>query len=100
MRFSVVDYYADSLLLSIVYYLGYDDHPVQAAMWDNYYGYHNQYATQYLKESVQNNTPPNQEYLRYWHGSAAVMRALHLICSVKEIYLFHGILLIILVFAF
>lgn len=37
--------------------------------------------------------PATKAYLRYWHGSAALMRFLHVVWNVRTIYYFHAILL-------
>jgi hypothetical protein len=35
----------------------------------------------------------NQEYLRYWHGGNAFIRLFHLVTDIRGIYLFHGLLI-------
>ena len=92
VRTSYLDYYADALLLNVAHYMG-EGEPLEAVMWSHFNGYHNQYANQYFLEAVRDNPAPNQEYLRYWHGSAGVMRVLHLVLALPEIYVFHAVVL-------
>ena len=89
---SFLDYYADSITLSIAYHLD-EDHPVSSSMWANYYGVSTNVMPEYLQESVRNNLETNMEYMRYWHGSASLMRILHVLWNVKQIFLFHSILI-------
>ena len=49
-----------------------------------------------LHDSVYLGEQKNQQYLRYWHGSAGVMRILHTLLNIKQIYVWHGILLVVL----
>lgn len=92
---SKLDYYADAITLSIGYYLGNTD-PLTSSMWCSYYGANSNMMNEYLKESVETEIEPNQEYLRYWHGSAALMRILHLALNIKQIYAFHVVIMIAL----
>lgn len=95
-RSSKIDYYADCITLSIANYLD-ENHPLESAMWAKYYGENSNVMNEYLLESVQNNLAPTQEYLRYWHGSAALMRILHLFWNIRTIYIFHIILVAALI---
>lgn len=95
-RSSKIDYYADCITLSIANYFD-EKHPLESAMWAHYYGDNSNVMNEYLLESVQNDLAPNQEYLRYWHGSAALMRILHLFWNIRTIYIFHIILFVILI---
>ena len=89
---SQIDHYADSITLSIAYYLD-DDNPVESSLWASYYGANSNRMNHFLLESVTEDKSPNQEYLRYWHGSAGLIRFLHLFWNIKTIYLFHAVLM-------
>ena len=92
---SKLDYYADCITLSIGYNLD-NKEPLTSSMWCSYYGANSNMMNEYFKESVETGIEPNQEYLRYWHGSAAMMRILHQIFSVRQIYILHVVLMIVL----
>lgn len=92
IRSSSVDYFADCILLNIV--SSYDNsHPVESVMWSSFYGYPNTYAADYLLESAKDDAQPDQEYLRYWHGSAVLVKIFHLFINIHQIYTFHAALL-------
>ena len=94
---SKIDHYADSITLGIAYYLD-ETNPVESSMWAKYYGNQSQSMNALLLESVKKDYPPNNEYIRYWHGSAALMRIFHLFWSINIIYIFHAILMAIIGF--
>ena len=93
---SKVDRYADSILLSIAWQFD-GTHPVQSVMRAAYYYSSVQEENENLRESLQKNLPPNQQYLRYWHGSAVFVRLFHLIGSIRGMYVFHAALLALLI---
>ena len=87
-----VDRYADSILLSITWHLD-EKHPLMSAMRTAYYYTDDHNENYNFRDSVREGLEANRQYLRYWHGSAAYLRVMHLFWSVEEIYLFHKILL-------
>ena len=89
---SVIDRYADCITISIAYYLD-ENHPVESAMWTAFYGAHTSRMNEMLLEGISDDLAPNHEYLRYWHGSAAVIRFLHLFWNIRTIYIFHAVLM-------
>ena len=89
---SVIGRYADCITISIAYYLD-ENHPVESAMWTSFYGAHTSRMNELLLEGISEDLSPNQEYLRYWHGSSAVIRFLHLFWNIRTIYIFHAILM-------
>ena len=89
------DRYADSILLNIAWNLDQGD-TLESIMRTSYYFSDNRGENSNLFDSVEKGYGPNQEYLRYWHGSAAVVRFLHLFLSLKEIYILNGILMVLL----
>lgn len=92
VRGSSIDHYADAVLLSIAYYLEPDD-SFRSVMWANYYGIESQDMLHYFSETVTKDVPPNMEYLRYWHGSVVFVRLMHLFLNLKQIYIFHAVLI-------
>lgn len=89
---SKIDRYADSILLAIAYQ--YDrEEPLQSVMWSSYYYTVYQNENENLLEAITYDYEPNQQYLRYWHGSIAVVRPLLLFFNIQQIYVLNGILL-------
>ncbi len=89
---SLIDRYADSILLNIAY--SYDSaHPVSSIMRASYYYTDTQNENNNLHATVTKNFPPNKEYSRYWHGSIAILRPLLTCFTLKEIYIILGIIL-------
>ena len=95
-RGSQIDRYADSILLAIAWQ--YDSgHPLRSVMRSAYY--YNEYRNENenLLEAVTNDCGANQQYLRYWHGSIAIVRPLLVFFSLPQIYMVNGGILAVLV---
>ena len=92
---SKADRYADSILLGIVWQLDVDK-PLRSVMETAYL--HDELGRENISllDAVINDTPPNQEYIRYWHGSAVILKPLLLIFSLKQIYIFNAALMAVL----
>lgn len=89
---SRIDRYADSILLAIAWQ--YDsENPLESVMLSSYYYTPYQNENQNLLEAVTKELPANQQYLRYWHGSIAILRPLLTVFSLKQIYLLNAIVL-------
>lgn len=92
---SRIDRYADSILLGIAYQ--YDDsHPLESVMESSYYYTDYQNENDNLMDAVTFDYEPNQEYMRYWHGSNAIVRPLLCILDIQQIYILNGIVLALL----
>ena len=92
---SRIDRYADSILLGIAWQ--YDGrNAFRSVMESAYYHLPYQNENENLRDAVQRDLPANQQYLRYWHGSAGIVRALMTFLTLPQIYLWHGILMGIL----
>lgn len=92
IRSSSIDWYADSLLLNIAYNLD-DQNTLESVMWAPFSGYTNQHVSRYLLESARDGLEPTQEYLRYWHGSAVIVRLEHLFLNIRQIYFLHALII-------
>ena len=96
---SKADYYADAVLLNIAYYLD-PGHPAESIAWAHYYSEDNEnwnaMVTDYLPTAVAKQPEPNQQYLRYWHGSLTIVRPLLMWLSISGIYKLLGAILWIL----
>lgn len=81
-------YYADSMLLNIIYCMN-TEQPIQSTLWANYY------ETKYVDKNddfikvVEEKENPNTQYLRYWHGSMMIIRPLLLIFNIEQIYIYN-----------
>lgn len=92
---SRIDRYADSILLNIAYH--YDaEHPLSSVMLSAYYFTIVQEENENLLEAIRDDKEANQQYLRYWHGSIAIVRPLLTALSIRQIYVLNGIVLILL----
>ena len=83
---SCIDRSADSLLLSISYQTD-SEKPFSAAMRSSYYNSPIEKENINLRDSVRDDLPANQQSLLYWHGSAVIVRLLHLFMDLSGIYI-------------
>ncbi|MBO4337251.1 MAG: hypothetical protein J5842_04185 [Lachnospiraceae bacterium] len=90
---SKIDRYADSILLNIAWNLKPD---LTSLMWSSYYYTSTANENDNLYAAVYEKKEPNREYMRYWHGSAGIVRILHLIFNIKQIYILNGVVLLLL----
>lgn len=92
---SRIDRYADSILLGIAWQ--YDSqNPLSSVMNSAYYHNDKKNENENLLDAVQYDKSSNLQYLRYWHGSIAVVRPLLIFMSIKNIYILNGIVLFLL----
>ncbi len=92
---SKVDRYADSILLGIAYQ--YDSgHPLSSIMESSYYhdSFKNENDNLYI--AVTQGKEANQQYMRYWHGSIAIVRPLLTVMNIRQIYIFNFIVMMLL----
>lgn len=91
-----IDRYADSILLGIAYQ--YDgEHPLESVMWSSYYTTNYKNENDNLLDAVTYGYEANQQYLRYWHGSNSILRLLLVFLNIQQIYVFNGILMVLLI---
>ena len=89
--------YADAITLNIAYHFS-KDNPIESVIWANYYSGDGDVNTS-LRTAVKNQTGAETQYLRYWHGSAALVRFLHLFLNINRIYWLHGVMILGLIAA-
>ena len=95
----MADHYADRILLGVARYMGEGETALVAALDTKYYdgdGVGEHYG---LYASLTQGKAPNTEYHRYWHGSAAVVRLLHLVTDASGIKTMGLVLLLLLIAA-
>ena len=93
---SLRDQYADTILLSIAYYIN-PDNPVNSLIWDYYYvSPTEEVFVKNLMEAVKKDPHANTQYLRYWHGSLLIVRPLLTFMNIRQIYFFNSAVFITL----
>ena len=96
---SQIHYSADATWCSIAYNLD-PDHPLESAMWANFSLWEGENYNGGFYQSVLNRAPGELvQYLRYWHGPAAILRLLHLFLNIQQIYILMSGLLSFLIAA-
>lgn len=81
---SVADHYADSIWLNVSWNMGIGN-PLTASLKTDYYDGEALGENAGLYYTVMEDTPPNKDYTRYWHGTAMVIRLFHLFTDVEGI---------------
>ena len=92
---SKIDRYADSILLNIIWQYDSED-PLASVMSSSYYYTPYQNENENLHDAVFDDKEANQQYLRYWHGSAVYLRPLLTFFNIREIYLANSVLFVVL----
>lgn len=87
-----IDRYADSILLGIAWQFDRED-ALRSVLEASYYSLETQNENRNLRDAIEQDLPANKQYLRYWHGSAGVVRILMSFLTLRQIYIWHGILL-------
>lgn len=89
-RNSVTDNYADVILLNVLWNIKSDD-PIVSSLDTKYYdgddGVTDRGENYGLFSTVFEDTPPNTDYSRYWHGSVIFIRPLMLLGDVRVVKL-------------
>ena len=81
---SVADHYSDSIWLNISWNMGKGD-SLSASVLTNYYDGGELGENAGLYYTVFDGINPNTDYTRYWHGTAGIIRVLHLFTDVDGI---------------
>ena len=83
--------YADAITINIAYHFS-DGSPMESVIWAKFYTGDGDVNTS-LRTSVNRHLKAETEYLRYWHGSSAVVRFLHIFLNINQIYWMHAVIL-------
>ena len=95
---SLIDRYADSITLNIAW--NYDeDNALTSAMRADFLSSRKTNENDNFKASVTGN--PNEtnfvtQYIRYWHGSSALSRIMHVFMSIKQMYILNAVIIALL----
>lgn len=94
---SQLHYSADVTWCSIAYNLD-SEYPMESVMWANFSLWEGENYNGSFYQSVFNKSPGELvQYLRYWHGPAAILRFLHLFLNIRQIYILLSVLLSLLI---
>lgn len=91
-EYTSIHYYADSVLLNIIYCID-SQKPIESIMWSKYYKEVNADINNDFIKVVEEDKEPNDQYLRCWHGSMLILRPLLTILNVEQIYLVNKIVM-------
>lgn len=90
-----IDRYADMILLNIAWHFDGED-PLRSVLEARYLMRPDKSEREDMADAILQDLPANQQYLRYWHGSAGILRLLLSVLSLRQVYFFHGIVLAVL----
>lgn len=90
--YTFVHYYADSILLNVIYSED-SNHPAESAMWAKYYEKIKMDTNKDFVNMVKDHLEPNQQYIRYWHGSIIILKPLLVFFNIEQIYIINKILM-------
>lgn len=91
-EYSYLHYYADSIILNIIYCLD-SNNPIEGVLLAKYYETVLADVNNDFIEVVEEQKEANQQYLRYWHGSMIYLRPLLTLLNIEQIYVLNAILL-------
>ena len=91
-EYTTIFYYPDSILLNIIYCID-SQKPIESTLWARFYKETNADINNDFIKAVEEEKEPNEQYLRYWHGSMLIIRPLFTILNIEQIYLVNKILM-------
>ncbi len=94
-EYETVHYYADSVLLNIILNID-SNKPMKSILEAKYYEYRKADVNDDFISAIENGFEPNQQYLRYWHGTICLIRPLLTIFSISQIYTINKVIFTIL----
>ncbi len=93
---SRIDRYADSILLNIAWCFD-DKTPLSSVMRSAYYSVPIRDENENFLEAVTENKEGNLQYMRYWHGSAGLVRIFSVLGDVRTLYILNGFVIFLLI---
>ena len=94
-EYTYLHLYSESVLLNIINYID-TSNVLESAMLDRYYESEAVDTNKDYINAVEENIEPNTQYLRYWHGSMAILRPCLILFSIQEIFNINYIIINIL----
>lgn len=95
-EYSYLHYYADSILLNIIYCID-TNKPLESVMISKYYQEIYADVNYDFIQLVEESKEPNQQYLRYWHGSMSIIRPMLTVFNIEQIYIINTIIIFALI---
>lgn len=92
---SHVDRYADSILLNIACHWD-SSEPLRSVMLSEFYSTDQLNENDNFRNALLGELPANTQYLRYWHGSAVLVRLAHTFTDIRGMYIMNAGVMIIL----
>ena len=65
-------------------------------MRSEYYYTNTKNENENLRDTLQNDLPANRQYLKYWHGSASIVRLMNMFTDIKGMYRINAVLMALL----
>ena len=93
---SRIDRYADSILLNIAWCFD-NKTPLTSVIRSAYYSVPIRDENENFLEAVTENKEGNLQYMRYWHGSAGLVRIFSVLGNVRALYILNGIVIFLLI---
>ena len=93
---TVMDYYVDSIALSIIYSLD-SSRPLSSVLEAKYRETKGEFVVESFKDLVEEKGEAQTEYTRYWHGYIVLLKPLLMIFGIKQIHIISALILMILV---
>ncbi len=100
---SRIDRYADAILLNIAWHYGDASEDLnteggllRSVLLSAYYFSPVEEENENFLTAVRDDMEANRQYMRYWHGSIAIVRPLLAFFSIKQIYILNAVILFIL----
>ena len=91
-EYTYLHYYADSMLLNIIYCID-TDNSLKSTMEAKYYEKIYADINDDFIEMVEEGKEANKEYLRYWHGSMAIIRPMLVVFNIEQIYVINTVVM-------
>lgn len=84
-EYEALHYYADSMLLNIMYFTD-STNSAEAAMEAKFYKHRFFDSNGDFVDAIEKDKEANEQYIRYWHGSLSILRPLMLALNIEQIY--------------
>lgn len=95
-KYTYIHVYSDEVILNMIYCLD-TNNPLKSILNSKYYSkFEEDGSNQKYLDLIENNYEPNQQYLRYWHGSILIIKPLLMIFTLEQIYKLNTVLLLAL----
>ena len=94
-EYTYLHLWSEAVLLNIIYCVD-TDNVLESAMLDRYYESRSANTNKDYISLIENYEEPNTQYLRYWHGSMAILRPCLVLLSIQQIFILNYIIINIL----